>query len=782
MKKTCLIVTLCLCIVLGSMALAEAGTGEILYLSFDEGSGSTIEDRSGSLPEALVQYQYLTPAYTEPMDPQWRSAGVENGSLLFDGCSTYIAYDAEKITLSGNALTISVWVAPRAFEWDDPNAAENGNAHLTAIVGQYYKEAAQGVLLGYQRFGRLCFEAGSGENWYTLWADDERLSRNAWNHVAAVFDGNAGRMTLYLNGREAVSEEIPQGVQIAPASNERLLIGKNAYGEQIGAGSYQMFSGLMDELRVFPSALGPEEIAVLADVQAAPIAQEDIGLENILTHDIYKTQYHGGPYQHWMNEPHAPLYYNGMYHLFFQSNSVGTYWRNICWGHLVSTDTVHWRPVTDAIVPTENTVVPDGVWSGCAALDKNGVPVLFFTAGNDSYRKDGLISNQNIGTAYPADLSDPELREWVICDKLAVAQQPGQGRPGEFRDPHIWKEDEKWYMLICSGSAETSGGTALLYVTDTLEVKPDGTIDMAWEYRGPIYEMENQPVTYGTSWELPILIPLSNEDGTITRYAFFFSPAPAGTADNKVYYFLGEFDRENGRFIPDAAMQGIPRMLDFGSNVFTGPSVLTDPATGRVCMFSIMQDQRTGPEEGAAGWAHCVGLTRNLLLNEDGTDVCVAPDPRVYDLLSEELLTMENTGMEEANEALQAVAGDLLYVKAVVKPVECRTFGITCKAGGRRNQTTFTYYGDRGTMDGFTSNRGKAAAVSVTEGRVPLKDGKLTMELFIDRSLVEGFFNSDKSISVRSYAEPACQQMQLFADNDLQIESLQVLSVSSIYE
>ena len=200
MKKTCLIVTLCLCIVLGSMAHAEAGTGEILYLSFDEGSGSTIEDRSGSLPEALVQYQYLTPAYTEPMDPQWRSAGVEDGSLLFDGCSTYIAYDA-----------------PRAFEWDDPNAAENGNAHLTAIVGQYYKEAAQGVLLGYQRFGRLCFEAGSGENWYTLWADDERLSRNAWNHVAAVFDGNAGRMTLYLNGREAVSEEIPQGVQIAPA-------------------------------------------------------------------------------------------------------------------------------------------------------------------------------------------------------------------------------------------------------------------------------------------------------------------------------------------------------------------------------------------------------------------------------------------------------------------------------------------------------------------------------------------------------------------------------------
>ena len=128
MQKNCFIVTLALCILIGSLALAEAGTEDILYLSFDEGSGSTIADRSGSLPEELVQYQYLAPVYTEPMDPQWRTVGVVNGSLLFDGCSTYIAYDSDKISLSGSALTISVWVAPRAFEWDDPNAAENGNA------------------------------------------------------------------------------------------------------------------------------------------------------------------------------------------------------------------------------------------------------------------------------------------------------------------------------------------------------------------------------------------------------------------------------------------------------------------------------------------------------------------------------------------------------------------------------------------------------------------------------------------------------------------------------
>ena len=752
----------------------------LLSLSFDEGQGHTIQDESGHLQDANIQYQYLAPAYTESMDPQWRDVGVEGGSLLFDGASTCIAYGPEELCVSGSQLTISVWVAPRAFEWDDPNAAAGGNAHLTTIIGQYYKPGYQGILLGYQRFGRLCFEVGTGEDWFTLWADEARLSRNAWNHVAAVFDGVEGRMTIYLNGQEAAYTPVFPDSVIEPAVKESLLIGKNAYGEQIAAGSYQMFSGLMDELTLYGTALSEEEIAELADRSPAEIPYEEIGLENILTGDIYKPQYHGGPYQHWMNEPHAPLYYNGMYHLFFQSNSIGTYWRNISWGHLVSEDTVHWRQIQDAIVPTENSVVPDGVWSGGAAMDKNGVPILFFTAGNDSFRNEGLISNQNIGAAYPADLKDPELKEWVICDELAIAQQPGQGRAGEFRDSHIWVEDGKWYMLVCSGT-EAGGGTALLYVTDRLEVLEDGTIDMDWQYVGPIYEMENQSVVYGTSWELPILLPLQNQAGTLTRYAFFISPAPASIADNKVYYFIGDFDKETGKFTPDADF-ALPKLLDYGGNVFTGPSVMIDPVTGRVCVFSIMQDQRPGPEQGAAGWAHTVGLTRNIFLNEDGTGVCIVPDERVYGLLDQELLNLENVSMEEANEALTAVGGDLLYIKAVVTPQDQQNFGLICKAQGRRNHTTFTYYTAKGTMDGFTSNRAKDAKASVVEGEVPLKDGKLTMEVFIDRSLVEGFFNSDKAISIRSYADPTAQEIRLFADGELKVDQIQVFTVSSIYE
>ncbi len=764
------------------LAALLAGCGQkqavqpFFHLTFEEGSGSQVTDRITE-KQAEVAYVLSRSPYQEPQDPQWRQQGVEGGCLLFDGCSNVISFSPEDVLVEGDAFSISVWVAPRMFEWDDPNLAGTENAHLTAIAGQYNKNKKQGFLLGYQRFGRLCFQAGTGEDWITLWGD-ANLEKYKWNHVAAEFDGKAGTICLYLNGEEVGKTTIPEGSSIAPAVRENLLVGKNAKGEAIAAGTWNMFSGLMDELKLYKHTLPESERVPMA---APEIAYGDISLQNVLTKDIHKTQYHGGPYQHWMNEPHAPVYYNGMYHLFFQQNITGTYWRNICWGHLVSRDLVSWRPIKEAITPMENTVVPDGVWSGGATLDQNGVPLLFFTAGNDSFAKERMISNQNIGVAYPADLNDPELTEWVICEDLAIQQQAGQGRPGEFRDPHIWKDGDCWYMLICSGSTAHDGGSALLYVTDTLELKADGTVDMDWVYRGPVYEMEDQPILYGTSWELPILMPFTNEAGTLTRYAFFFSPAPASVADNKVYYFLGEFDRETGKFTPDESYGGEPALLDYGSNVFTGPSMFEDPVSGNTYCFSIMQDQRTGAEEGAADWAHCVGLTRRIWLNEDGTDLMMEPIEALKSLEESALAQLENATLEEANEALSGVGEDMLVLRMNVDVSQAESFTLTVKAGGERDSTQFVWKKD-GTISATTRNRGKAAKTGYVSGPLAADDGTLSLEVYIDRSLVEAFFNDSKSISVRSYSGFDSTDILLEAEGTVIIQNLYAAPMMSIYE
>lgn len=757
----------------------------ILHLKLDEGKGLNVSDASGNLPDTELDYHLAHAAYTDSQDPQWRTEGISGGCLLFDG-TTYITYNKNHIAVEGSALTISAWIAPRTFEWDDPNAADNGNDKLTGIISQINKEDNRGFILGYQRHGRLSFQVGTGDEWLSVWTNGDNLQKYQWNHVAATFDAEMGEMCLYLNGELVASRSVPAGAEIAHAKNRTLLIGRNGEGERLTAGFLNTVSGYLDEVKLYDCALPGEEIAAAYEKAKVPeIEFEQIWLQNVLTGDYTRTQFHGGPYQFWMNEPHAPVYYNGMYHLFFQENMSGSYWRNICWGHLVSTDMVNWTPVKEAITPTEDSVVPDGVWSGGAALDKNGVPLLFFTAGNDAFGKvEGLISNQNIGVAYPSDLSDPNLTEWVICDDLAIIQQGGQGRRGEFRDPHIWKEGDTWCMLICTGSTKhSSSGSAILYTTDTLELLSDGTVDQNWVYKGPIYEMENQPITYGKTWELPIVLPVSNEAGTVSKYLFIFSPAPADIADNKIYYFLGDFDVDTGKFTPDDRFEGIPQLLDYGANVFTGPSAFIDPVSGDVILFSIMQDQRGAGEQGASGWAHTAGLARKLWLSDDGYDLMMAPVEALTGLEEDTLINEANLTLEQANEKLAQVSGDMLHIKLTVDISKASEFGINLKQGGKWDCTTYRYDTAEQLIYGTTENRGEGCKTKTVSGYLPNEDGTITMDIYVDRSLVEAFFNEYKAISIRSYVEdPASRAMRLFATGQVTIKSLYVATMGSIFD
>lgn len=276
-------------------------------------------------------------------------------------------------------------------------------------------------------------------------------------------------------------------------------------------------------------------------------------------------------------------------------------------------------------------------------------------------------------------------------------------------------------------------------------------------------------------------MPLTNEAGTITKYIFMISPAPAGLADNKVYYFLGDFSVETGKFTPDEDFDNNPSLLDYGCNVFTGPSVFVDPQSGDVCVFSIMQDQRTGAEEGAAGWAHCVGLTRKIWLNDEGTDVKMRPIDALHSLENTVLAEKEDLTLEQANDVLANIKGDMLYIRVEFSANDAKEFGIQLKSNGDTDKTSYTYNVEMETIAGDTRNKGGAASLNHVSGPLLLEDGKLFVEIYIDRSLVEAFFNDTKSISMRSYSDYDSQEIQLFSDGDVSINHLYVTDMQSIY-
>lgn len=55
-----------------------------------------------------------------------------------------------------------------------------------------------------------------------------------------------------------------------------------------------------------------------------------------------RPQMHFAPEIGWMNDPNGLIYYEGKYHIFYQYNPVGYRWNNLCWGHCVSDDLIHW--------------------------------------------------------------------------------------------------------------------------------------------------------------------------------------------------------------------------------------------------------------------------------------------------------------------------------------------------------------------------------------------------------------------------------------------------------
>lgn len=58
-----------------------------------------------------------------------------------------------------------------------------------------------------------------------------------------------------------------------------------------------------------------------------------------------------------------------------------------------------------------------------------------------------------------------------------------------------------------------------------------------------------------------------------------------------------------------------------------------------------------------------------------------------------------------------------------------------------------------------------------------------TSEIYVDRSLVEAFFNDYKAISIRAYTEePDSRGISLSAEGSVAIESLYVATMGSIFE
>ena len=666
---------------------ADNTSNLVLHYSLDESTGSlTKEQVSGK--DYTINYvfneQNADTLFKEPNDPL-RRPGIKGNSLYMDGFSNNIVN--RDFVAPSSAITMSAWVAPRVFEnivYYEGDTAAAGHTRMTSIINKGDIEMGEGFLLGYGRLGVWGIQLAlhneeSGEDFVVGFYDPiNALPLYEWSHVAVAFDGKTGYIGLFYNGEVAYEALIPELVSTTIISTEEPLRVGCYVSPQIEFGiKRQMISGLLDEVKIYSDSLTPKEVSNIYNdtdtSEAHPkLDWNDIALDSsVYEGDRYRPQYHALPPAVWMNEPHSPFYYKGMYHVFYQHNPAGPYWSQIRWAHIVSEDMVHWKYVKDAVVPTKD-ICPEGIWTGGACIGPDGTPWLVITAGTNLYGNPNH-GGQNVAFAHAKDPNDPYLVEWVIEDKLVITQPNDntQGEREQFRDPFVWYDDGVYYMMV-STSIPGAGGSAVVYTSENMR---------EWNHRGYLYECPYYIYPeQGAHWECVVMLPISTKDGSQTKYILF--DCPQYTVDGytvECYYWIGTFDKNTCRFIAD---DDKPKLFDLGRGVYTGQNgycFLTEEdiaagktsyEQGRTVIYAIAQGKDAGTAQNyTAGWAHNFAIPLELWLSDDGKEVIREPIKEIESLRKETLYSYsgEGKGAEEINSAISSLRGDTLEIRAKIK-------------------------------------------------------------------------------------------------------------------
>uniref|UniRef100_A0A0A9E1P7 Uncharacterized protein n=1 Tax=Arundo donax TaxID=35708 RepID=A0A0A9E1P7_ARUDO len=343
---------------------------------------------------------------------------------------------------------------------------------------------------------------------------------------------------------------------------------------------------------------------------------------------LLRTGYHFQPPKNWINDPNAPMYYKGWYHLFYQYNPKGAVWGNIVWAHSVSRDLINWMALDPAIEPS---IASDkyGCWSGSATMLPDGTPAIMYTGVN---RPDVNYQVQNV--AYPKNKSDPLLREWTKPSHNPIIVPEGGINATQFRDPTTaWRAaDGHWRLLVGSVARGTRGAA---YVYRSRDFK-------RWtRVRRPLHSAATG------MWECPDFYPVTADGRRAGLDTAVSGPRVKYVLKNSLdlrrydYYTVGTYDRKAERFVPDDPA-GDERHLRYDYGNFYASKSFYDPAKRRRILWGWANESDTSADDVAKGWAGIQAIPRTVWLDPSGKQLMQWPIEEV-EALRGKSVTIKNT-------------------------------------------------------------------------------------------------------------------------------------------
>lgn len=283
--------------------------------------------------------------------------------------------------------------------------------------------------------------------------------------------------------------------------------------------------------------IAPANKPTLPDTYAGAFARIKVGAaaDTLAADDYeqpYRDQFHVTTRRGWNNDPNGMVYHNGTYHLYYQYNPFGTRWGNMHWGHLESTDLVHWEEKPIALY---QKTVRDYMFSGGGFVDFNNSAGLgentLFVAFTSTGRGECLAYSKDNGLTFT------ELPENPIVKHTG-------------RDPKvIWYEPEKKWVLVtysespCEETKAVKGNRHMaFYASKDLRT---------WTRTGGFTDRDQ-----GAVFECPEFFPLDYKGKT--KWILL-------GAQNR--YFIGDFDGQT--FIKESGPHGSRHGAFYAAQTFS---------------------------------------------------------------------------------------------------------------------------------------------------------------------------------------------------------------------
>ncbi|RMG38011.1 MAG: hypothetical protein D6725_08055 [Planctomycetota bacterium] len=394
-------------------------------------------------------------------------------------------------------------------------------------------------------------------------------------------------------------------------------------------------------------------------------------------------------------DPNGAIYWKGRYHLFYIFQDS----RGHNWGHVSSTDLFHWRHHPTGLV--------SGMFSGNCFLNKEGRPTM-------CYHQVGQ------GNALAVALDD-ELNTWkkLPSNPITPKTKPGDPFHGRYRswDPFGWVENDTYYAIF--------GGTRPA-------VAKSPTMEGPWQYVGDLFAHGVEGVSLNEDVSCPDLFRIGDKDMLLCI-----------SHRLGCRYYLGQWKDE--QFHPEFHAQ-----MSWNDNTFFAPESLLDDKGRRIMWAWVMDRPKFGPPASPL-WSGTMSLPRVLTLGKDG--ILRMNPPEEIERLRYDGRTVTDLDIPaDASHTLDSIRGDSLELIIEADVRKARRFGVKVCCSPDGEEQTAVYYdaaNHKLAIDPTKSNR-DGDHTGLEAGPFALKpDERLTLRVFVDKSIVEVFANEGRQAVVR---------------------------------